>query len=288
MKSFIKYLIFLVLFFSVVAYEKTDGTNAGNNTDLRRSGRRNYGSYPAAPSRNYGSIGEYKDDSVEDSEPTPYESFQGGDYPNFNEYKGYDQYINNGKHSFLQNNIGYPPSYSSWGSPAQMMQMMMVLKNMGDVAKPEETGLFSKLMSDPNIAAAAFIPLSIAAAAAIPVLMNFLMGGTSTPMVSTTANSREFRRFDATKNIEVLVENIAMLARAVDNDECIQKTICRIARGESNIPVSNYVKSAASTIAHMIKDDWLDNLRIKNLVDAVKQDNCENVCSSYVITPRMW
>ncbi|GFY73029.1 uncharacterized protein TNIN_12911 [Trichonephila inaurata madagascariensis] len=267
--------------------EKPTGINVTNSTGLMRTGRKNYGLYPSVPLKHYGSIGEYKDDSDEDSEPSPNESSQKGYDPNFNEYKVYHQYSNYGPLSYSPNNNGDFSSFPSWGTSNQKVQMMMALKNLADVEKPEETGIFSKLMSDPKIVAAAFIPLSIVAAAIVPVLINSLKGGNTTPMVSTTANSREFKRLDATKNFEMLVENMAMLARAVENDDCIQKTICRIARGESNIPMVNYVRNAASTVAHMIKDDWLDNLRIKILVDAVKDDNCENVCSSFMVTPRI-
>ncbi|GFX49309.1 uncharacterized protein TNCV_3334271 [Trichonephila clavipes] len=252
-----------------------------------RTGRKNYGLYPSVPLKHYSSIGEYKDDSDEDSKTSSNESSQKGYYPSFNEYKVYDQYSNYGSLSYSPNYKGYLSSSPFWDAYNQKIQMVMALKNMADVGKPEETGIFSKLMSNPKIVAAAFIPLSIAAAAIVPVLINSMMVGNSRPVVSTAVNSREFKRLDATNNFEMLVENMAMLARAIENDDCIQKTICRIARGESNIPMANYVRNAASTVAHMIKDDWLDNLRIKILVDAVKNNDCENVCSSFMVTPRI-
>ncbi|GFR01742.1 uncharacterized protein TNCT_302911 [Trichonephila clavata] len=267
--------------------EKPTVTNATNNTGLKRTGRKNYGLHPSVPLKHYGSIGEYKDESEEDSETSPYESSQKDNYPNFNEYKEYEQNSNYRPLKISPNNNGYLSSYPSWGTSNQKMQMMMVLKNMVGAEKAEDTGIFSKLVSDPKVTAAALVPLSIAAVAIVPVLINSLMGGNSRPMVSTTANSREFKRLDATINFEMLVENMAMLDRAIDSDDCIQKTICRIARGESNIPIANYIMNAASTVAYMITDDWLDNLRIKILVDAVKNDNCENVCSSFEVTPRI-
>ncbi|KAF8763883.1 hypothetical protein HNY73_022017 [Argiope bruennichi] len=168
------------------------------------------------------------------------------------------------------------------GSPDQMMEMMMALSNMEDTKKPEDTGILSKFISDPkSAAAAAIIPLSIVAAAVVPVLMNYMMTGANQPQViATTANNKEARSLDSSNNFEVIMENISRFARAMDNDECVQKTVCRIIKGDTDLPVSDYMKKAASSLARMVKDDWVNNYGVKNLVDGIKQGNCNNVCNN--------
>ncbi|GIX84006.1 uncharacterized protein CEXT_376311 [Caerostris extrusa] len=204
------------------------------------------------------------------------------DYPSFNNYKGYEQYSNYGPPrypSFAPNYYKGSPFYSPYfkgskpadsgmapASPDQMMEMMMALNNMDESSKPEDTGLLSKLISDPkSAAAAAIIPLSIVAAAVVPVLMNYMMTGAAPQVVSTTANNKESRSLDSSNNLQVVMENIVRLARAIDSDECIQKTICKVANGNDSMPVSDYMKKAASTVAQMVKDDWVNNLGVKIL-----------------------
>ncbi|GBM01590.1 hypothetical protein AVEN_60011-1 [Araneus ventricosus] len=299
MGSFTKILIFLSVLTCMLAFEEeSHKTSSTNSTRLGRTGRKNYGLYRPPPSRDYGDDGDDKVDSNDDtpSSPNTGNPPQGGDYPNFGNYKGYDQYFNYAPPrypSFAPNYKGSPFYSPYWkggkpldsampsASPDQMMEMMMALSNMEDTTKPEDTGILSKLISDPKAAAAAaIIPLSIVAAAVVPVLMNYMMTGANQPQViSTTANNKEARSLDASNNFEMIMENISRFARAMDNDECVQKTICRIVRGDADVPVSDYMKKAASSLARMVKDDWMNNYGVKNLVDGIKQGNCNNVCN---------
>ncbi|GFU59029.1 uncharacterized protein NPIL_459241 [Nephila pilipes] len=267
-----------------VAWETSSNNVTSNISELQRTGRKNYGPFSPLPPRDYGAIGDDEDDSSDESEPLPYNDKpqQGSVNPSYNKYKGYDQFSNYGPPSyppFVNNYKGYPFAGVPPMSPDQMLQMMMALKSMKENEGPEDTGIISKLFSDSKTAAAAFIPLSIAAAAFVPVLMNYFTGGLSTPTVSTIANSKQFRNLDVSNNLDVLLESIISFSRAMDSDECIQKTICKAASAQYNLRVSEYVKKIASTIAQVVKDDYLINFRIKHLVDAVKQGNCNNVCN---------
>ncbi|GIY82124.1 uncharacterized protein CDAR_506111 [Caerostris darwini] len=300
MYCFTKCLVFLsILCYVVVSSEESSRTFTSNSTKVGRTGRKNYGFYRPQPPRDYGDDGDDKEDSTDEAQPGPSSGNppQPSDYPSFNNYKGYEQYSNYGPPrypSFAPNYYKGSPFYSPYwkgskpadsgmapASPDQMMEMMMALNNMDESSKPEDTGLLSKLISDPkSAAAAAIIPLSIVAAAVVPVLMNYMMTGAAPQVVSTTANNKESRSLDSSNNLQVVMENIASLARAIDSDECIQKTICRVANGNDSMPVSDYMKKAATTVAQIVKDDWVNNLGVKNLVDGVKQGNCDNVCNS--------
>ncbi|GIY06023.1 uncharacterized protein CDAR_520301 [Caerostris darwini] len=284
-----KCLIFLSILTYVLASDEISRNISSNNTKIGRTGRKNYGPYQPQPPRDYGDNGDNSEDSKDNSEPitTNDNQPQNGNYPNFGNYKGYDQYSNHGPSNypvFAPNYKGFPfpSSGGSSASPDQMMGMMMALSNLNDATKPAESGFLTKLLSDPStLASAAFIPLSIMAAAFVPLLMNYVIANNAPQVVSTTANNKEARDFDVSMNLEMLMEQIASFARAVDNDRCIQMTICKVASGASKMPVPDYVKKAVSAIAvHLAKDNWMDNLRVRNLIDAIKQGNCVNVCNN--------
>ncbi|GFS70870.1 uncharacterized protein NPIL_100391 [Nephila pilipes] len=283
MGSLIKCLVFLNVLLSALASDEAATNSTAKIVRLRRTG----GHFPPLPINDYGVNGDDKDDSLDDSKLPSYKgkSQSGGDYPVFNEYKGNEQSNKYGLSNFpsFADNKGSPFPVPSWITPDQMMQMMAAIKNADDVNKPEGAGLFSKLITDPKIAAAAFIPLSIVAAAVVPVLMNYMMGNTASPAVSTTANNREFRSLDASKNLGGIMEHMARFARAIEDDECIQKTICRVVTGDTGVPKSDSAKRVASAIAHMLKEDWSDNLGIKQIVDGIKKGKCSNVCRDSVI-----
>ncbi|GFT13956.1 uncharacterized protein NPIL_191271 [Nephila pilipes] len=267
-----------------MAWETSSSNVASNTSKLQRTGRKNYGPFPPLPPRDYGAVGDDEDYSSDESESIPYNDKpqQGSMNPSYNKYKGYDQVSNYGPPSyppFVNNYKGYPFAGVPPMSPDQMLQMMMTFKRMKEIEGPEDTGIISKFFSDSKTAAAAFIPLSIAAAAFVPVLMNYLTGGSSTPMVSTIANSKQFRNLDVSNNLDALLESIISFSRAMDSDECIQKTICKAASAQYNVRVSEYVKKIASTVSQVFKDDYLSNFRIKHLLDAVKKGNCNNVCN---------
>ncbi|GFY16222.1 uncharacterized protein TNCV_2348671 [Trichonephila clavipes] len=110
---------------------------------------------------------------------------------------------------------GYPLYVPAWINPDQLMT---AIENMSNATKSLETGIFTKLIADPKFAASAFVTLSVVAAAIVPVLMNYVLGNTAPVSVSTTANNRGFRNFDASKNLDDIMENIANLTRAMDNN----------------------------------------------------------------------
>ncbi|GFU59031.1 uncharacterized protein NPIL_459251 [Nephila pilipes] len=280
---------------SLFSYVKTNDDISGiftsNTTALKRAGRTNYGPYP--PPKVYGAIGEYKDDSNADPELSPYndKTVRDGDQSSTGKYKGYDLYNDYSPpryQPFANNYKGYPLNSGGFqpSNTDQMLQMMLAVKGAGVATKPEETGLLSKFTVDPNIASTAIIPLSIVAAAVAPVLVNLLMGSTSTPVISTTAGNRQARSYIVSHSLQSLIENMSSFARAMDKDECIQKTICKVACDQSAVPVPDYVKKVATTIAHLVGDDLLNNLQIKNLIDGIKNGNCSNVCNSSKVQSR--
>ncbi|GFV47077.1 uncharacterized protein TNCV_197721 [Trichonephila clavipes] len=285
MESFTKCLIFLAVLINVLASDV-----APRNSSVKINRVRRTGFYPPQPIRDYGAIASDKDDSSDDSVPSSYKSKlqSGGDYPVFNEYKGNVQSNQFGFPGFpsFADNKGSPFPAPSWLNPDQMMQMMAAIKNTEDISKPEETGLFSKLITDPKIAAAAFIPLSIVAAAVVPVLMNYMMGNTATPTVSTTANNRESRSLDVSKNLDELVKSMIRFSRAMESDECIRMTICKVVSGDDSAPKSEYARKVASAIAHLFKDDRLDDLEIKQIVDAARKGKCADVCKNSTVKPK--
>ncbi|KAF8763904.1 hypothetical protein HNY73_022036 [Argiope bruennichi] len=286
MKHLIAFLIFLSGFSFVVTSELISKNVTSVFTGIRRTGRKNYGLYQPQPSKDYGDTGDSNDSSYEDSGKGANggKPLQGGDYPNFGDFKGYGQYSNYGPSNyplFAPNYKGF--QFPSWNgnkpgdgsaapvSPDQMMGMMMALSNMGDSSKPADTGLLTKLFSDPNgIAQAAIIPLSIVAAAFVPVLMNYIAASNAPQTVSTTANNKEARNFDVSRDLDIVMENIATFARTIERDGCIQKTVCRVATGVSNVPLSDYMKKAASKVSSLVKDDWADNLGVRNLIAAIR------------------
>ncbi|GFR09978.1 uncharacterized protein TNCT_537451 [Trichonephila clavata] len=232
-----------------------------------------------------------KDESIADSVSTLYKNKpqSGADYPIFNEDN--DQFSSHGISSIpsiLPDIKGNPFSVPSWITPDQMAQMMAAIKNMSDATKSVENGIFSKLITDSNIAAAAFIPLSIVAAAFIPlsivaaaivpVLMNYVMGNTAPVSVSTTANNRGFQSFDASKNLQEVLETVAIISPAVDNNDCIQKTICRVFMGDPDIPTSFYAEKNAPIINQLITEYGVNALTVKGIVDGIKTGNCSDLC----------
>ncbi|GFX49313.1 uncharacterized protein TNCV_3334311 [Trichonephila clavipes] len=280
----IKYLILISIVSFVNTNEEISRTFTSNVTRFHRVGRENYGPY--SPPNVYGAIGEYKDDIKVDLSPIPYNDkpVPSNDFSSSDKYKGnkYNDYSIPSYSPFANNYKGYPVYSNGFISPNTdpMLQMLMGIKSTGALAKPEETGLLSKFGVDPKIATTAIIPLSIVAAAVVPVLMNLIMGGASSPTISTTANKKEARSDIVSLNIEDFMENISSLARNMDSEECILKTICKVACGQSAIPVSDHVKEAASKISKLVQNDVLSKLQIKNLIDGVSQGNCSNVCIS--------
>ncbi|KAF8763914.1 hypothetical protein HNY73_022044 [Argiope bruennichi] len=276
-----------------VLISETTSRNS-NSTSLERTARKNYNFYQPQPPKDYG---DDSDDSDDDDEQNPGKSkpSQGSYFPGFGKYKGYNPYSNYDMPMpmyppFAPNFKGdYPmfPPVASLNPNKQMMQMMAALSNMDSSSKHESGGFLSKLFADPNTATAAIIPLSIITAAVVPVLMNYLMSSPPTPMVSTVANSKEARNLEAFKDLEIVMVNFSRFAKTMDGDECIQKTICRIASGAANMPVTDYIRKAVGEIStHFTKDNWKDSLGIKRIIDGVKQGNCANVCSGSKAIPK--
>ncbi|GFX49314.1 uncharacterized protein TNCV_3334321 [Trichonephila clavipes] len=261
-----------------------------NTTEFHRTGRKNYGLLPLLPPRYYGAVGDNEDDSSDESEPIPYNDKpqQGNSYSHYNKYKGYDQFNHYAPPSyppFVNNYKGSPYTGIPPMSPDQMMQIIMAFNSMKETEEPEDSGILSKLVKDPKIAAAALIPLSVAAAAFVPVLMKYFMGGSSIPIVSTVANSKQFRNLDVSSNLDGFFESVVAFSRDIGNDECIQKIICKAAIGQSNVRMSDLVKKIISTVSQVVKEDWLNNFRMKHLIDAIKKGKCDNVCYNTEIAP---
>ncbi|GFT13960.1 uncharacterized protein NPIL_191291 [Nephila pilipes] len=279
----IKCFIFLNILFNALASDEASNNSKTESIQLLQTDQKNNGSDLPLPPRDYGDIGDKRSESIHDSGSVSYKSKpqSGGDYPIFNEYTGNGQLNNYGLPIFpsITSDIkGYPFSVPSWITPDHMMQMMAAIKNVSGTTKPAETGLFSKLITDPKIAAAAFLPLSIVAAAIVPVLMNYVMDNSSLPTVSTTANNRGFRSLDVPKNLDVVLESMSRFARAMENDECIQMTICRVLSGEDDAPDSHHAKKVALTLTQWIGDDWSNKLGIREIINGVNKDKCSNVC----------
>lgn len=258
-----------------------------------RRGRKNYGNVWQPP-RDYGDDGDDKDDSTVDTDQGP-KAPQGYDYPNFSNYKGYD-YSNYGPPrypAYPPNFKGYPvyPSFFKGGKPGDseaspdIASMMLALNNMDSSKKPDDGGILSKLVSDPKSAAvAALIPLSIVAAAVVPVLMNYMMtgaGGANGPQTITTTatDNKNGRSLDAFNNFDFLLEGIANFARSMDDDECIQKTVCRVASGDQNVSVPDYVRKAATKVISFVNDDMANSFGVQSIVEGVKKGSCDSVCN---------
>ncbi|GFT67050.1 uncharacterized protein NPIL_302671, partial [Nephila pilipes] len=202
-----KFLILLCIFVNVETNEEVSGKNTTNSTRLKRKGRENYGPYP--PTKVNDNFGEYEEETFIHPEVITYNGkpSQGNDYFNSDQYKSdpYSDYNSPSYPSLSNNYKGYPFYPSRYPSPnaQQALSMMALVNKKGATTKPEGTGLLSKFIADPNTAAAAIIPLSIAAAAVVPVLMNLIMGGTPTPMISTTANNK--RSVDVSRSVDDLM-----------------------------------------------------------------------------------
>ncbi|KAG8201935.1 hypothetical protein JTE90_027411 [Oedothorax gibbosus] len=257
-----------------------------------RTGRKNYNNVWQPP-RDYGDDGEDKDDASVDTDQG-LKAPQGYDYPNFGNYKGFDPYSNYGPPrypSYPPNFKGYPyPSFFKGGKPGDSdaspdaMSMMLALNSMDSSKKPDDGGILSKLVSDPKSAAvAAIIPLSIVAAAVVPVLMNYMMTGVQTnngpqTITTTATDNKNGRSLDAFNNFDFLLEGIANFARSMDEDECIQKTVCRVASGDDNVLVPDYVRKAATKVISFVNDDMANSFGVQSVVEGVKKGNCNNVC----------
>ncbi|GFS60904.1 uncharacterized protein TNIN_71511 [Trichonephila inaurata madagascariensis] len=281
MRACIKCLIFLIIIDNVLASEESSRNSFKTVEKLLAVQK-----IENPPQHDYGATDSSKDELSADSESTLYKSKprSGGDYPLFNEYN--DQIFNHGISSIpsISPDIkGNPFSVPSWITPDQMVQMMAAIKNMSDATKSVENGLFSKLITDPKIAAAAFIPLSIVAAAIVPVLMNYVMGNTTPVSVSTTANNRMFKSFDTSENLQEIMEIVSKISPAVNNNYCIQKNICRVFMGVADAPKSDYAHKIAPTINLLITKYGVNVSIFKEIVEGIKTGKCDDLCKRSVI-----
>lgn len=296
MDFFMKFLLLLCMSVYALASAETTKSPVPSGSS-GRTGRKNYNVWQ--PPRDYGDDGDDKDAGGDDADQGPGNGKppQGYDYPNFGNYKGFDPYSNYGPPrfpSYPPNFKGYPLYPTFWKdnkpgdseSSPDIMSMMLALNNMDGSAKPDDGGILSKLVSDPKSAAvAAIIPLSIVAAAVVPVLMNYMMTGVSSnnsPTITTTAtDNKNGRSLDVFNNFDFVLEGIANFARSMDSDECVQKTVCRVATGDESVSVPEYVRKAATKIFGFVNDDIANNFGVQSILEGVKQGNCNNVCSNY-------
>ncbi|GFS60905.1 uncharacterized protein TNIN_71521 [Trichonephila inaurata madagascariensis] len=212
MKCLYLFLILISVFAFVEANEEVRETDTRNEVGLKREGRNNYDPY--MPKKMYNNIGEYKEEFFADSEPSHFMDelqTQGSDPYGSNKYKDADRYkdYNPPRYPPFPNNYkGYPfyPNGHPSSSAEQVLHVMALVNKNKVTSKSEGSGLLSKLIAEPSIAAAVIIPLSFAAAAVVPAMMNLVMGGTSTPMISTIANNREARSIDISRHLISLIQ----------------------------------------------------------------------------------
>lgn len=181
-------------------------------------------------------------------------------------------------------NIGFP-------SQNQMADMMAMMNKLQVSPKKEDQSFLSKLGSDPKSLAilAAIIPLSIMLASFIPVIINYFITGASTTasqlvpglpsLVTSIATSRMARAFDDIETLEKLFENLVDFgAKVMEDDECIQKTVCRTVLSQWN---GQTVKQVAVAVKHFSKGDFLKSWGGKEILESLEKGDCENVCMNF-------
>ncbi|GFY16235.1 uncharacterized protein TNCV_2348801 [Trichonephila clavipes] len=213
MKCISLFLILISVFAFVEANKELREIGTRNEIGLKREVRNNYDPY--MPTKLFGNIGEYKEEFFADFEPSPFMDelqTQGSDPFGFSTYEDADPYkvYNPPRYPPFPNNYKgyqfYPNGHPS-PSAEQVLHVMSLINKNKATSKSEGSGLLSKLIADPSIAAAVTVPLSFAAAAVVPAMINLVMGGISTPMITTIANNREARNIDISRHLISLIQD---------------------------------------------------------------------------------
>lgn len=263
----------LILFFTLMDFSISDDSGNKNNT-LRKS-------------RNFDS--EFGYESEEHPEPPVY-SDAGSVFPhqreddNLQHYKKgyylpyfptvYKGYPSNSKG--IKQNPPPPPM-----APEQMMEMMNMMNAMMNIEKEtsdKEVGFFEKLFSDPkSILVAAIIPVSIMLASFLPLLINYFTAGASLPAVLTSvAGSKLGRNLGDHENFYILLENIVKYGKKFESGDCVEESICVYVT--SNSSTDDNLKKVIKAIANIMKKEWIGYSSIANILSAVKNGNCSNLC----------
>lgn len=220
----------------------------------------------------------------EDDKTPSYSNVKGFDfgssYPPF--YKGYplNPYWKGKGNSDDDNNM--PPM-----NPMKMMEMMMMMKTMQDLQdSTKDEGSLSKFISDSkSFFMAAIVPLSIIFAAVVPVLINYMMTGSSLPVIQTTAATKEGRSIVDANVLGDILQKFEEISRNIETDECAEKTLCKVVYNDSSL-LKGHIRKVASTVANLVKDEWIKDFKIKSFVRGLTEGNCDNVCKKMVSTPR--
>lgn len=220
----------------------------------------------------------------EDDKTPSYSNVKGFDfgtsYPPY--YKGYplNPYWKGKGDSGDGNNM--PPM-----NPIKMMEMMMMMKTMQDIQdSPKDEGSLTKFLSDSkSFLMAAIVPLSIIFAAVVPVLINYMMTGSSLPLIQTTAATKEGRSIVDANILEDILQKFEEISRSIETDECAEKTLCKVVYNDSSA-LKGHIRKIASTVAYLVKDEWLKDFKIKSFVRGLTEGNCDDVCKKTVLTPR--
>lgn len=194
-------------------------------------------------------------------------------------YKGYPYYSKG-----IKQNSPAPSM-----KPDQMMEVMNMMNAMMSIEKEtsdNEVGFFEKLFSDhKTILVAAIIPVSIMLASFIPLLINYFTTGASLPSVLTSvAGSKMGRNLADPENFHILLENIVKYGKKFESGECIEQSVCVFVT--SNSGTDDNLKKVIKAIANIMKKEWLGYSGIANVVSAVKNGNCSNLCEKSKMTKR--
>ncbi|GBM01589.1 hypothetical protein AVEN_60010-1 [Araneus ventricosus] len=292
MKTFIYIILVFVLALGITS-GKTDSDRASATGESSKRRARQYDffspeNFPINPVQTEEAVDPvYTDDGSDVATPPRAD----GQYPDFNVYKGYDKPPSYDYYPFFQNYKGLP-YYPKGGSGSledngiafpneeQMMEMMNKMNQLQINSKKDQQGFLSKLITDPKTyMLAAIIPLAVMIASFVPFLANYFTSGPSMPAVMTTiANSKMARAVQDIDVAQKVLENLIEFgSKVLEDDECIQKAICELALSKSGPDNARY---AAFVINRISKEHWLENWGAKELVSALEESSCKNVCRS--------
>lgn len=184
-----------------------------------------------------------------------------------------------------------PPSPpQNWNNDAWITDPMyiMMLKNaMADYNKGESkpSGFLAKITADPALLLiAASIPISLLLAAVLPALTNMMMNGSSLPTITTTATGSQTRstQADIMPYLSPVMEAIGSFGiRSIGSPDCMQRIFCQVAEEKMASYDSKNFRKAARIARYLSAGSWLENLGVKDIVDALSNGSCESVpCSS--------
>ncbi|CAL1270004.1 unnamed protein product [Larinioides sclopetarius] len=285
---------FLAFFFWVAVSCISAEDQSLKNTvsdEIKPRGGRNYDNYYDADSFNSDSDQSDNMDFKEEDSPVP--PPRGDEKYSFPSYdKGYAPKPPAGL-PFYGGYKGLPYGYPGLkGLPApvpdqkaEMVMMMDLMNKLNGVPKKEDKGFLSKLMDHKPALIASIIPLSIILFSVAPIVIKYFQSGANMPsMVTTIASSKMGRALTDREYLANTVENVVdFAARALEEDDCIQETLCKelVSRGGKK-----NVKTVASVITHVSRDDWLKSFGAKELFNSLQDGDCKRACPKGLISRR--